>query len=219
MQSEKLNYTYYPEEIVKERSKEFLDLMKCRRSIRSFSNKPVSREIIENCIAAAGRAPNGANRQPWQFVAISNSDIKHQIRQAAEKVEEAFYEHRAGEEWLQALEPLATNAHKPFLELAPWLIAVFAQKYKNQEDGSVQKNYYINESVGIATGILVTALHYCGLATLTYTPSPMHFLSKILNRPKNEKPFLLLITGYPDENTTVPRISKKKLEEILSVIE
>jgi iodotyrosine deiodinase len=219
MKSEKLNHHDFPKQIVMEKSRKFLELIKRRRSVRTFSEKAVPRQVIENCLAAAGRAPSGANQQPWHFVAIANRAVKHKIRQAAEKIEQSFYQNLAGEAWLKSLEPLATNAHKPFLESAPWLIAVFAQKYTILNDGTIQKNYYVTESVGIATGILVTALHYCGLTTLTYTPSPMHFLSKILNRPKNEKPFLLLVTGYPAQGTRVPRITKKNLEDICLFID
>ena len=215
---EKLDFTFYPVNKIRKRSREFLALAKRRRSVRTFSEYPVPIEIIENCIAAAGYAPSGANRQPWHFVAVSQPEIKRHIRQAAEDVEQSFYNDRAGEAWLKALKPLATDAQKPFLEEAPWLIAVFAERFHIQTNTETEKNYYVSESVGIATGILVTALNYCGLATLTYTPSPMKFLSKILKRPGNEKPFLLLVTGYPAEKTLVPKIGKKDLNEILTVI-
>jgi iodotyrosine deiodinase len=219
MNWEKLSYRYYPQQIVTEKSHEFLKLMKRRRSVRTFSGRAIPRSVIENCVAVAGSAPSGANQQPWHFVAISDSDVKHQIRLAAEEVERVFYTYRAGDAWLRTLEPLATNAQKPFLETAPWLIAVLAQKYAYHPDGTIRKNYYVNESVGIATGLLITALHYCGLAVLTYTPNPMQFLTKILNRPKNEKAFLLLATGYPARGTKVPILTKKKLEAISSIIE
>jgi nitroreductase len=219
MVSEILNHYTYQEQDIIDRSREFFELMRRRRSVRKFSARAIPRTIIENCIAAAGRAPSGANRQPWHFVAIADKPTKCKIRQAAEEIEESFYKNRAGEAWLNALKPLATNAQKPFLETAPWLIAVFTRKYDIHPDNTVEKNYYVHESAGIATGILITALHYSGLAVLTYTPSPMNFLSKLLKRPKNEKPFLLLVIGYPAEGTTVPTIHKKSLEEISLFIE
>ena len=215
MPQEVYQSTPYNKEMMLKKSVAFLDLMKRRRSVRAFSEKSVPRKVIENCIAAAGRSPSGANQQPWHFVAISDSNTKHQIRLAAEECERAFYDYRAGAAWKQALAPLGTNAHKPFLEKAPWLIAVFAVKYGINPK---HKYYYVQESVGIATGILVTALHYCGLAILTYTPSPMKFLQRLLKRPPNEKPFLLLVTGYPADDISVPQITQKPLEEISTII-
>ena len=195
------------------RSKAFYKEMNQRRSVRFFSSKPVDRGVIENIIKTAGTAPSGAHKQPWFFVAVSNAEIKKQIRIAAEKEEKTFYESRAPEEWLKDLEPFATNWQKPFLETAPWLIIVFKRLYDDGPNGKT-KNYYVQESVGIASGMLITAIHHAGLATLTHTPSPMNFLSKILNRPENEKPFLLLPVGYAAEDATVPDIKRKSLNEI-----
>jgi iodotyrosine deiodinase len=216
MPFEVIRYVYRSKVTMLRKSVQFFDLMKRRRSVRTFSKKAVPRTVIENCIAAAGRSPSGANQQPWQFIAISDRTVKRAIRTAAEACEQSFYDHRASTAWKEALKPLGTDARKPFLETAPWLIAVFAVKYGKMPE---HKHYYVNESVGIATGILITALHFCGLAVLTYTPSPMAFLGDILQRPKNEKPFLLLVTGYPARGTTIPQITKKSLQEILSVIE
>lgn len=195
---------------------DFLALMRRRRTVRDFSDRPVPRDIIENCILAAAAAPNGANLQPWHFAVVSNPEIKKRIRDEAEKEEREFYEHRAPDEWLEALAPLGTDEHKPFLETAPYLIAVFSQKYEIREDGSKQKHYYPVESTGIATGMLITGLHKAGLVTLTHTPSPMKFLNEILGRPDSERPFLLLVVGYPAGDAQVPDISKKPLEEIAS---
>jgi nitroreductase len=192
----------------------FLGRVRTRRSVRDFSDRPVPREVIERCVLAAGTAPNGANRQPWRFVAVGDPSLKRRIREAAEAEERAFYGGRAPREWLEALAPLGTDPHKPFLERAPWLIAIFAESYGSSGDGGQVKNYYVTESVGIATGILVTALHLAGLATLTHTPSPMKFLNQILERPDNERPFLLLVVGHPAEGAMVPEIGKKPLDEI-----
>lgn len=193
----------------------FYQQIRTRRSVRDFSDRPVPRGIIENAIRAAGTAPNGANMQPWHFVAVSASLVKAEIRHAAEVEEQAFYTRRASEQWLTALAPLGTDASKPFLEIAPWLIVVFLQKF-SLVDGEKRKNYYPRESVGIATGFLINALHASGLATLTHTPSPMKFLNDICGRPDDETPFVLLVTGYPAEGAQVPRIEKKPLEEISS---
>ena len=182
--------------------------------MREFSERPVPREIIEDCIMAAGTAPNGANMQPWHFVVIEDENVKKKIRAAAEEEEKEFYEKRASEEWLKALAPLGTDEKKPFLEEAPYLIAIFAEKYGLTENGDKVLNYYVKESVGIATGMLITAIHHAGLASLTHTPSPMGFLNDILERPSNETPFLLLVVGYPKEEVKVPDITKKPLEEI-----
>lgn len=201
-----------------ERSAAFYAHIRRRRSVRDFSSRPVARVLIENCLLAAGTAPNGANMQPWYFVAISDSEVKHEIRVAAEEEEIEFYSKRAPQEWLDALQPLGTDEHKPFLEIAPWLIAIFAQSHGVLPDGRRVKNYYVQESVGIATGLLIAALHQTGLATLTHTPSPMGFLNKILDRPKNERPFLLLVVGYPEKNAKVPIITKKALNEIAAFI-
>lgn len=207
-------FSALPEDDMRRESKDFLALMRRRRTVRDFSDRPVPRDIIENCILAAGTAPNGANLQPWHFAVVSNPEIKQRIREEAEKEEREFYEHRAPEEWLEALAPLGTDEHKPFLETAPYLIAVFSQKYGIREDGSKQKHYYPVESTGIATGMLITGLHKAGLVTLTHTPSPMKFLNEILGRPDNERPFVLLVVGYPADDAQVPDISKKSLEEI-----
>jgi len=209
-------YREYPEAEMIERAREFYAEIRRRRTIREFSDRPVPREIIEQALLAAGTAPNGANRQPWHFAVVESAEIKRQVREAAEQEEQEFYNGRAPKDWLEALTPLGTDEHKPYLERAPYLIAIFAQNYEITPDGSQVKNYYVTESVGIATGMLITALHYAGLATLTHTPSPMGFLNDVLGRPKNERPFLLLVVGYPDEGVTVPDITKKPLEEICS---
>lgn len=212
------SYREYSLEEMKERAKNFREELQRRRTIRTFSNKPVPREIIEECLRAAGTAPNGANMQPWHFVVVSDPNVKKQIREGAEKEEREFYERRASEEWLEALAPLGTDWHKPFLEEAPYLIVIFGLSNTILPDGEKRKNYYVIESVGIATGMLVTALHHAGLASLTHTPSPMAFLNKILQRPSNERPFLVLVVGYPAKETTVPDISKKSLDEIATFI-
>ena len=186
--------------------------------MRDFSDRSVPREVIEYCIRTAATAPSGANLQPWHFVAISDSDLKHEIRIAAEAEEKEFYEHRAPNAWLEALAPLGTDWHKPFLETAPWLIAVFAQPFRILPDGTRSPTYYAVESVGIAAGMLVTAVHSCGLASLTHTPSPMGFLNRILKRPSDEKPFLLLVVGRPKRDARVPDISRKSLMEISSFV-
>jgi iodotyrosine deiodinase len=198
-----------------------LEKMRTRHSIRDFSDRPVPRPIIEACIAAAGTAPSGANHQPWHFAAISDPGLKSRIRAAAEAEEERFYSGGAGEEWLRALEPIGTSAAKPHLEIAPWLIVIFAQRYTQLEDGRRFKNYYVPESVGIATGFLISALHHAGLASLTHTPNPMRFLNGLLGRPESEKPVMILAVGHPAENATVPAAAKikKPLTEILSVFE
>lgn len=209
---------YAPEEMLR-RAQELFAEMRRRRTVRDFSERPVSRELIENCLRAAGSAPSGANKQPWTFVAVSDPQIKRQIRQAAEAEEREFYERRASQEWLNALAPLGTNWEKPFLERAPWLIAVFEQRYGLAPDGGKIKHYYVSESVGLAAGFLIAALHHAGLATLTHTPSPMDFLGQILARPENEKPFLLLVAGYPEAEARVPDIRRKDLNEIAVFIE
>ena len=200
------------------RAREFYETMQRRRTIRDYSNRPVPREVIEYCIRAAGTAPSGANLQPWHFAAVSDPAIKRQIRIAAEKEEKEFYEHRAPKAWLDALAALGTDSNKPFLEIAPWLIAVFAQPFRTLADGTRSPTYYAIESVGIATGMLVTAVHSCGLVALTHTPSPMGFLNKILGRPSHEKPFVLLVVGHPVEGARVPDISRKDLNEISSFV-
>lgn len=213
------DYREYPVEEMKKRTAEFYADLKRRRTVRDFSDRPVPREVIEQCIRAASTAPNGANLQPWHFVIVSNPEIKKQIRKAAEAEEHAFYHERAPEEWLEKLAPLGTDEHKPFLEKAPCLIVIFAQSHGFREDGSIQKHYYVQESVGIATGILITAIHHAGLTSLTHTPSPMKFLNQILKRPANERPYLILVVGYPQRGARVPDISKKPLAEIATFIE
>ena len=212
------DYREYPVEEMSERARAFYKELQRRRTIRTFSPGPVPREIIEECIRTAGTAPNGANMQPWHFVVVSNPDVKKKIRAGAEKEERDFYERRAPEEWLEALAPLGTDWQKPFLEEAPYLIVIFGMSNTILPDGRKLKNYYVTESVGIATGMLITAIHNAGLASLTHTPSPMAFLNKILNRPANERPFLVLVVGYPAEGTTVPDISKKTLDEIVTFV-
>ncbi len=208
---------YKPEEM-RQRAADFQAQLLHRRTVRHFSDRPVAREIIEACLAVAGSAPSGANLQPWHFVVISDPHIKQQIRVGAEKEEHEFYTSRAPQAWLDALAPLGTDANKPFLETAPYLIAIFAQSFGLLPDGRKVKNYYVNESVGIATGMLITALHNAGLAALTHTPSPMGFLNEILKRPVNEKPYLLLVTGHPAAAATVPNISRKPLHEIATFV-
>jgi iodotyrosine deiodinase len=196
------------------RAHAFYEEIRRRRTVRDYSDRAVPRDVIEQCLLAAGTAPNGANRQPWHFVVVTEPELKRRIREAAEREERDFYEHRAPPEWLEALAPLGTGPDKPFLETAPVLIAIFAQSYEVLPDGRRSKNYYVTESVGIATGILITALHHAGLCTLTHTPSPMGFLGELLERPSNERPFLLLVVGFPASNATVPDITKKPLAEI-----
>lgn len=203
-----------PEPEMLARARAFRDEMCRRRTVRHFSPEPVPDGVLDACIEAAGTAPNGANMQPWHFVVIRDADAKRRIRVAAEEEERDFYENRAPPEWLAALAPLGTDEHKPFLEEAPALVAIFAQSYGVGAGGRKVKNYYVQESVGIATGILITGLHRAGLVALTHTPSPMGFLNEILGRPKNERPFLLLVVGYPAEDAEVPSIEKKALEEI-----
>ena len=212
------DYKFLPEPEMIRRSEKFYQEIRKRRTVREFSDKPVPVEIIRNCIKAAGTAPNGANLQPWHFVVVKDKDIKHKIRTAAEKEEKEFYSKRAPEEWLKALEPLGTDENKPFLDTAPYLIVIFSKSYEIQSDGTKVKQYYSIESTGISAGILITALHNSGLVTLTHTPSPMGFLNDILERPVNEKPFLILVTGYPADGATVPDIRKKDISEITSFI-
>ncbi|MDA8773210.1 nitroreductase family protein [Luminiphilus sp.] len=199
-----------------ERSSQYLETMSSRRTVRQFSDQPVPKDIIDTAIRAAGTAPSGANHQPWHFVCIRDPNIKREIRLAAEAEERAFYDGKAGDNWLQDIGPLGTDAQKPFLETAPWLIAIFSERYGLDANGSKRKNYYISESVGIATGFLISALHTAGLATLTHTPSPMKFLNTILKRPANERPFILMVVGYAAPNAKVPRAAtiKKSFNEI-----
>ena len=199
-----------------ESASNFYNMVRSRRTVREFSDKPVPKEIIENCLRAAGTAPSGANHQPWHFAVISDPELKYKIREGAEEEEREFYESRAPQEWLNALAPLGTDANKPFLEIAPYLIVIFGEKFSFDIEGNKQKNYYVSESVGIATGILITALHNAGLATLTHTPAPMKFLNELVGRPATEKPYMILVTGYPTENAEVPAITRKSLGEIAS---
>ena len=209
-----LDYQEYPIEEVQRRSLEYYENMKRRRTVRDFSRRKVPLDIIENCLRTADTAPNGANQHPWHFVVVSDPEIKLQIREAAEKEEQYFYKIRASREWLEALAPLGTDENKPFLETAPYLIAIFAKVYGLDKKGKRVKHYYVNESVGIATGLLISAIHHSGLASLTHTPSPMRFLNQILERPERERPFLLLVVGYPAADARVPDIQRKSLPEI-----
>ena len=212
-------YREYPEEEMVQRARDFHADLRRRRTVRDFSRRPVPREIIDACLDAATTAPSGANLQPWHFVVVGSAATKKRIRVAAEEEERHFYHHRAPRAWLDALAPLGTDERKPFLENAPWLIAIFVQKYGRLEDGRKVKHYYPVESVGLATGILITALHMAGLATLTHTPNPMKFLNEILGRPKDaERPFLLLVVGYPEEGTMVPDIGRKPLREVVTYV-
>lgn len=210
------DYSRPTEEALRKRLAQLIEQTKTRRTVRHFSDQKVPRDVIESCLRIAGSAPSGANQQPWHFAAVRDPSIKSRIRQAAEAEERAFYDARAPQEWLNALEPLGTDADKPFLEIAPWLIVIFTQPHQVDEDGTTQKHYYPLESVGIATGMLIQAIHLAGLASLTHTPSPMKFLNEILDRPKHEKPFLLLVVGYPADDARVPQIEKKALDEISS---
>jgi nitroreductase len=204
---------------MRERALAFRELMSRRRTVRTFDARPVPRALVEDCIAAAATAPSGANLQPWHFVAVSDPQVKRRIRLAAEEEERLFYQQRAPDEWLEALAPLGTDWQKPFLETAPWLIAIFVQKWGRDAAGRRIKHYYPTESVGIATGILITALHNAGLATLTHTPSPMGFLNEILGRPPDsERPFLLLVAGHPARDTRIPDIRRKAPEDVASFV-
>jgi iodotyrosine deiodinase len=209
-----LDFLPSDETSMRRRAGEFRALMQRRRTVRDFSIRPVPRDVIEHAVMTAAGAPSGANQQPWTFACISDAAVKAKIRAAAEEEERTFYEGRAGAEWLAALEHLGTDWRKPFLETAPWLIACFGQRYGVAPDGSHVKHYYVPESVGIAMGFLITALHSAGLATLTHTPSPMGFLNEICGRPANEKAYVLLVVGHPAEGCTVPQISKKPLEDV-----
>jgi iodotyrosine deiodinase len=208
------SYREYPADEMKRRAAEFYADMSRRRTVRDFSNRNVSLDIIENCLRTAGTAPSGANQQPWHFVVVGDAVMKRRIRIAAEEEEREFYSRRAPQEWLDALAPLGTDDRKPFLETAPYLIAIFTRTHGRLEDGRSVKHYYAQESVGIATGLLIAALHHTGLATLTHTPSPMGFLNELLGRPAHERPFLLLVVGYPAADAKVPRIARKGLDEI-----
>ena len=215
------DYAEFPLDEMRRRAEAFWALIATRHTVRDFSPRPVPRDIIEIAIRAAMTAPSGANHQPWHFAAISDPDLKHQVRIAAEEEERAFYAGKAGAEWLAALKPLGTDPEKPFLEIAPWLIAVFGQRRSQSADGVMRKNYYVPESVSIAAGFLALALHHAGLATLTHTPSPMGFLNEICKRPADEKPYILIVTGYPAPDATIPRhaTEKKSLAECATFFE
>ncbi len=208
------DYKEYPEDEMKVRARDFHEEMKRRRTVRFFSERAVPPEVIEDCIRAAGTAPSGANMQPWRFVVVSDPGLKTRVREAAEEEEHEFYANRATPEWLEALKPLGTDEHKPYLETAPYLIVVFRESYGLLPDGAKVKHYYSSESVGIATGFLLSALHHAGVATLTHTPSPMNFLNDILGRPENEKPFLIVVAGFPAKDAVVPDIHRKDLKDI-----
>jgi iodotyrosine deiodinase len=208
------DYREYPIEEMKQRASEFYTEMKRRRTVRQFSDRPIPRDIIEDCVCTASTSPSGANMQPWSFVIVSDRIVKRQIREAAEKVEREFYESASTQTWVKTLDHLGTDQHKPFLETAPYLIVIFSQLHGFLPDGGKKKHYYVTESVGIATGMLIAAVHHAGLASLTYTPSTMRFLNKILSRPSNEKPFMILVVGYPAEDVHVPVIHKKVLKDV-----
>ncbi len=213
-----LEWRSLPVEEMCRRARDFLAEVSRRRTVRHFSDRPVPRSIIEDCILAAGTAPSGAHRQPWRFVAVSDPETKKRIRAAAEEEEREFYAYRAPEDWLEALAPLGTDSDKPFLETAPWLIVIFAESHGVTEAGDRKKNYYVQESVGIATGMLIVAAHTAGLATLTHTPSPMRFLGPLLGRPDRERPFLILVVGFPAENALVPDLERMSLAEIATFV-
>ncbi len=208
----------YSDAEMEARAGEFYEQMRTRRTVREFSEDPVPRPVIERCLMSAGTAPSGANQQPWHFCVVTDPAIKKQIRIEAEIEEKEFYHGKAPQAWLDALRPLGTDENKPFLETAPYLIVIFSQTHMVLENGQVEKHYYATESVGIATGLLITALHHCGLATLTHTPSPMKFLNQILDRPNYERPFLILVTGFPAVDCQVPNITKKPLDEIATFV-
>lgn len=210
------DYAELPPDEMRRRAAELVTEMRKRRSVRHFSDRPVPEEIVLDCLRAAGSAPSGANRQPWHFVVVKDADTKRRIREAAEKEEHDFYHGRAPDDWLEALAPLGTDESKPFLEIAPYVIAVFAQAWGIDKEGNRLKHYYVSESVGIAVGMLIAALHHAGLVCLTHTPAPMKFLREVLGRPENERPYLILPVGYPAADARVPEISKKKLWEYVT---
>lgn len=210
------NFEHLEPEEMERRAVDFYSRIKARRSVREFSRDPIPAAVIDNCILAAGTAPNGANLQPWHFCVVESAEIKSEIRKAAEAEEYEFYNGKAPQDWLDALAPLGTDESKPFLQIASTLIVIFAKSFDTGSDGQKVKHYYVNESVGIATGFLIAALHDAGCATLTHTPSPMKFLNKILKRPSNERPFLVLVVGKPADGVLVPDITKKELGEVVT---
>lgn len=214
------DYKEIPVERMRANAEAFYEEIRTRHTVRDFAARPVPRDIIETCLLAAGTAPNGANHQPWHFSVIGNPDVKRKIRAAAEEEERAFYAGRAGEEWLAALAPLGTDDSKPFLEDAAWLICIFGERKSRSADGVLRKNYYVPESVNIATGFLIAALHRAGLAMLTHTPNPMGFLNEICGRPAHDKPYILLVVGYPKEGATIPAhvTEKRPLEDIATFL-
>jgi nitroreductase len=212
------SYQEYPVEEMLRRAASFRDDLLRRRSVRQFSDRPVPAEAIENCVRVAASAPSAANQQPWHFVVVRDAAMKRRIREAAEREEFAFYHGRAPQEWLNAVAPLGTNEYKPYLEIAPCLIVIFARIFDVVPDGTKAKNYYVNESVGIAAGMLITALHHAGFATLPHVVSPMGFLNAMLNRPSNERPFLIVVAGYPAPGATVPDLTRKSGDEIVSFL-
>ncbi|GAA6190600.1 nitroreductase family protein [Phaeobacter sp. NW0010-22] len=226
---EALTYTTLPlpdrvdltDEEMRTAASEFYDVMRKRHTVRDYTDQPVPRDIIERCIETAGTAPSGANHQPWHFVAVANPALKQRIREEAEEEERRFYEGGAGDEWIKALEPIGTNAVKEHLTIAPWLIIVFAQRWGQFEDGTRYKNYYVPESVNIATGFLLAALHHAGLSTLTHTPNPMRFLNEALGRPASEKPTMIIAVGHPAPDATVPQVAKMKkpMDQIATILE
>jgi iodotyrosine deiodinase len=213
-----IDYCEYPEVEMKRRASEFYNEMKRRRTVRHFSDRSVDCGVIEDCLRSASTAPSGANQQPWSFIVVSDLTVKRRIREAAEKVEQEFYSKEATKKWVKDLDHLGTVPSKPFLETAPYLIVIFSKLYNYSSTGEKKQHYYVFESVGIATGMLITALHHAGLVSLTYTPSKMRFLNKILSRPSNEKPFMILVAGYPARDAVVPAIEKKSLQEIATFI-
>ncbi len=214
------DYREIPVEDMRANAEAFYAELRTRHTVREFSSRPVPRDIIETCILAAGTAPNGANHQPWHFAVIGDPAIKKKIRDAAEAEERAFYAGRAGEEWLAALAPLGTDENKPFLEEAPWLICIFGERKSRSADGVLRKNYYVPESVSIATGFLILALHRAGLAMLTHTPNPMSFLNEICGRDPHDKPYILMVVGYPKDGATIPAhaLEKRSLADIATFL-
>ena len=206
--------SYSAEEMI-EKSRDFFAWAEERRSVRDFSNKPVPKEVMENILMTGSTAPSGAHKQPWTFCLISNAELKSRLRELAEEEERKSYGGRMSEEWLEDLAPLGTDWQKEFIDIAPWIVVVMKRAYEMQEDGSKRQNYYVSESVGLASGFLLMAVHNAGLVALTHTPSPMNFIAKALERPENERPFLLIPVGYPSENAKVPDLKRKSKEDVI----